>query len=100
MDGQLSLAASQCASAIPPCNTRVDKGELPALEFVARYKTSRPNVGIMMAGQGGALEDMWAVRDQYLKERTARWVRRAGPVRHLCGPLAGTDCTCPYGTGG
>ncbi|GAB4820064.1 hypothetical protein N2152v2_007110 [Parachlorella kessleri] len=64
------------------CIHWVEKEELPALEFVARYKTSRPNVGIMMAGQGGALEDMWAVRDQYMKERAAREERRKAAAQY------------------
>lgn len=56
------------------CIHWVDKADLPALEYVMRNRTSRPNVAVMMSGQGGAVQDVWDSTAKYLKERAARWV--------------------------
>lgn len=51
----------------------VDKEQLPALEFVTRFKTPRTNVGVMMAGQGGYIPDVFDATTKFLKERQRRW---------------------------
>ena len=51
------------------CIHWVDRAELPAMEFVCQKKMGRTNVGIMMAGQGGAVGDVWSATAKYLKER-------------------------------
>lgn len=55
----------------------VDKEQLPALEFVTRFKTPRTNVGVMMAGQGGYIPDVFDATTKFLKERQRRWAGAA-----------------------
>ena len=63
------------------CIWMVNKEDLPALEFTMRYKTPRPNVGVMM---GGSLEppDVFTIAQEYIKqrehgrqERERRWMQ-------------------------
>lgn len=54
------------------CIHWVDKDELPALEYVTRFKTSRPNVAVMMSNPGASVVDVWGAATKYLKERKAR----------------------------
>lgn len=57
------------------CIHWVDKLELAALEYVTQNKVKRVNVGVMMAGQGGGVTDVWDATAKYLKDREQR--RRA-----------------------
>ena len=56
------------------CIHWVDKDQLPALEYVMQRRTERTNVGVMMAGQGGATADVFALTTRFLKERDQRCV--------------------------
>lgn len=58
------------------CIHWVDRKDLPALEFVTRYKVDRINVGAMMANQGGAIPDVWDATARYLREREAKKLAR------------------------
>jgi hypothetical protein len=49
-----------------PC--RVQKEELPALEYVMRNRVERVNVGVMMSGQG-RIPDVFAATASFMKER-------------------------------
>jgi ferredoxin len=51
------------------CIHWVEREDLPALEFVSTFKVPRVNVGVMMAGQGGAVTDVWDATARYLKDR-------------------------------
>lgn len=56
---------------------RVDKADLPALEYVMQCKmTERVNVGVMMAGQGAQM-DVFASTASFLKERKRKEEARA-----------------------
>lgn len=60
---------------------RVDKAELPALEYVIqKVMTQRTNVGVMMAGQG-ATADVWAATARFLKERKRKEEEAARAAR-------------------
>lgn len=52
------------------CIHWVDRADLPALEYVCQKKTSRVNVGMMMAGQGAAT-DVFGAAKKFLKDRRA-----------------------------
>ena len=54
------------------CIHWVDKEELPALEYVMQRRMHRTNVGVMMAGQGGRIDDVWSMAARFMKERKAR----------------------------
>lgn len=57
---------------LPPavsCIHWVEKRQLPALEHVMRYLVRRENVGVMMAGQGRPVEDVFAATARFLKQR-------------------------------
>jgi ferredoxin len=54
------------------CIHWVEKEDLPALEFVTQYKVPRVNVGVMMAGQGGSVIDVWDATGKFLKDRQER----------------------------
>lgn len=47
---------------------RVQKEELPALEYVMQNRVDRVNVGVMMAGQGRPA-DVFAATASFMKER-------------------------------
>lgn len=47
---------------------RVQKEELPALEYVMRNRVERVNVGVMMAGQG-RVSDVFNATASFMKER-------------------------------
>lgn len=51
------------------CIHWVEKEDLPALEFVTQFKVPKVNVGVMMAGQGGSLVDVWDATARFLRER-------------------------------
>ena len=52
------------------CIHWVQKQELPALEYVMQRKiTERPNVGIMMSGQGDYVPDVFTASTRYMKKR-------------------------------
>mmetsp|Transcript_32885 Transcript_32885/g.84020 ORF Transcript_32885/g.84020 Transcript_32885/m.84020 type:complete len:392 (-) Transcript_32885:319-1494(-) len=54
------------------CISWVDKEELPALEYVMQNEVKRVNVGVMMAGQGGGVEDVFQATQKFLKQRAER----------------------------
>lgn len=64
------------------CIHWVSKNDLPALEFVTANKLKRVNVGVMMAGQGGATDDVWDVAARYLKEREEKRATREKAARY------------------
>ncbi len=52
------------------CIHWVEKEQLAALEYVIQNKTGpRVNVGVMMANQGKAMEDIFSLTARYMKER-------------------------------
>jgi len=51
------------------CIHWVQRDDLPALEFVTQFKVPRVNVGVMMAGQGGSVIDVWDATGKFLKDR-------------------------------
>ncbi|KAL4422817.1 hypothetical protein ABPG75_009014 [Micractinium tetrahymenae] len=64
------------------CIHWVSREDLPALEFVVRYKVKRTNVAAMMSAQGGAVDDVWAAAAKYLKERKRKEEDRARAARY------------------
>jgi ferredoxin len=54
------------------CISWVDKQDLPALEYVMQNEVQRVNVGVMMAGQGGGVEDVFLSTQKFLKQRAER----------------------------
>ena len=71
LDKEDDLQAAMDACPVS-CIHWVEKGDLPALEFVTRYKVAMVNVGVMMAGQGGFVPDVWDVSRKFLKDREER----------------------------
>lgn len=59
--------------------TNID--DLPVLEYVTANKLKRVNVGVMMAGQGGAIDDVWDVAARFLKEREEKRIARERAAR-------------------
>ena len=53
---------------LSPCPCRVQKEDLPALEYVMQNRVERVNVGVMMAGQG-RVSDVFAATASFMKER-------------------------------
>jgi hypothetical protein len=52
------------------CIHWVEKDQLPGLEYVMqRHLTERPNVGVMMSGQGDSVPDVFSATVRYLKKR-------------------------------
>lgn len=52
------------------CIHWVEKEQLPALEYVMQRKiTERPNVGVMMSGQGDSVPDVFTASARYMKKR-------------------------------
>ena len=51
------------------CISWVDREQLPALEYVTRFRTKRTDVAAMMSGQGGGGVDVYAVAERFLKMR-------------------------------
>lgn len=58
------------------CIHWVNRNELPALEFVSKYKIDRVNVGLMMSNQGGYVPDVWDATARYMKDREAKKATR------------------------
>lgn len=54
------------------CIHWVSRQGLPALEYVMQHKMGRTDVGIMMAGQGGATDDPFTATERYLKLRAEK----------------------------
>lgn len=73
------------------CIHWVDKRDLPELEYVARYKQERVNVGIMMA-QGGRSDDIWQATENFrrnrskLEERRKKAAAEVSPMQACCLP--------------
>ena len=60
------------------CTCRVDKNELPALEFVAQNRQNRVDVSVMMAQQAGA-HDVFEAATMFIRQREeAEKKRRQG----------------------
>ena len=57
------------ASCPVDCIHWVDAAELPALEYVTRSKVKMSNVASMMAGQGGAVADVFSAARSFLRHR-------------------------------
>lgn len=53
------------------CIHWVSRQDLPALEHVCQNVMGRTNVGMMMAGQGGFIDDVFNATSRFLKEREA-----------------------------
>ena len=51
------------------CIHWIEKQDLPALEYVTQFKVPKVNVGVMMAGQGGSMVDVWDATARYMKDR-------------------------------
>lgn len=51
------------------CIHWVEREDLAALEYVTQFKVPKVNVGVMMAGQGGSLVDVWDATARFLKDR-------------------------------
>ena len=64
------------------CIHWVQREDLPALEFVTRFKVDRVNVGAMMSGQGGRVTDVWEATAKYLKHREERQKARDKAARY------------------
>ena len=64
------------------CIHWVEREDLGPLEFVTQQKMGRVNVGVMMAGQGGAVGDVWDATARYLKEREERRKARERAARY------------------
>lgn len=64
------------------CIHWVQREDLPALEFVTRFKVDRVNVGAMMSGQGGRVTDVWEATAKYLKNREERQKAREKAARY------------------
>jgi ferredoxin len=64
------------------CIHWVEKEDLGALEYVSKYKVNRVNVGVMMAGQGGAVTDVWDATARFLKEREEKRKARERAERY------------------
>lgn len=64
------------------CIHWVQREDLPALEFVTRYKVDRVNVGAMMSGQGGRVTDVWEATAKYLKDREERQKAREKAAKY------------------
>lgn len=71
LDTEDDLQAAMDACPVS-CIHWVEKADLAALEFVSAFKVPRVNVGVMMAGQGGGVVDVWDATGRYLKEREER----------------------------
>jgi ferredoxin len=85
MEDSVTAAIEACPVS---CIHWVEKEDLPALEFVTRYKVPRVGVGLMMAGQGGAIGDVWDYTARYLKEREVKRAARARASRYSAAQAA------------
>lgn len=56
------------------CIHWVEREQLPALEYVMQNVVARENVGVMMAGQGRPVEDVFQATDRFLKQRERKYV--------------------------
>ena len=65
-EDDISAAIDSCPVS---CIYWIEKEELPALEYVTQNVVKRVDVGMMMAGQGGGGQDVWAATAKYMKER-------------------------------
>ena len=66
----LSAALQDAIASCPvDCIHWVDAAELPALEYVTQSKIKMSNVAAMMAGQGGAVADVFAAARRFLRHR-------------------------------
>lgn len=65
------------ASCPVDCIHWVDAAELPALEYVTRSKIKMSNVASMMAGQGGAVADVFSAARSFLRLREEKLKKRA-----------------------
>jgi ferredoxin len=54
------------------CIHWVNRQDLPALEYVVQNCMGRTNVGLMMSGQGGFIDDVFQRTARFLRERVAR----------------------------
>lgn len=54
------------------CIHWVNRQDLPALEYVVQNCMGRTNVGLMMSGQGGFIDDVFQRTARFLRERIAR----------------------------
>mmetsp|Transcript_8001 Transcript_8001/g.14361 ORF Transcript_8001/g.14361 Transcript_8001/m.14361 type:complete len:406 (-) Transcript_8001:474-1691(-) len=64
------------------CISWVDKQDLPALEYVMQNEVQRVNVGVMMAGQGGGVEDVFLSTQKFLKQRAEREAKAEAARRY------------------
>lgn len=55
------------------CIHWVERDQLPGLEYVMQNVVPRENVGVMMAGQGRPVEDVFAATDRFLKQRARKY---------------------------
>jgi curved DNA-binding protein CbpA len=78
-EDQIQSAMDACPVS---CIHWVEKEDLPALEFVSQYKVPRVNVGVMMAGQGGSVIDVWDATGKFLKDREERKKERERAAKY------------------
>ncbi len=75
------------------CIHWVEREQLPALEYVMQNVVARENVGVMMAGQGRPVEDVFQATDRFLKQRERKYV-----IRHKGGEGMGHGCVVGCGS--
>ncbi len=78
--GQWLDAEDDISAAIDSCPVSciywIEKEDLPPLEYVTQNVVKRVDVGMMMAGQGGGGQDVWAATAKYMKEREEKRKQR------------------------
>jgi ferredoxin len=72
-EDDISAAIDSCPVS---CIYWIEKEELPPLEYVTQNVVKRVDVGMMMAGQGGGGQDVWAATAKYMKEREEKRKQR------------------------
>lgn len=74
MATKLGIGCMQSAIESCPvdCISWVEKEQLPALEYVTRFRTQRNDVASMMAGMGNNV-DVFAAADRFMKARRRRY---------------------------
>ena len=72
-EDDISAAIDSCPVS---CIYWIEKEDLPPLEYVTQNVVKRVDVGMMMAGQGGGGQDVWAVTAKYMKEREEKRKQR------------------------
>lgn len=72
-EDNISAAIDSCPVS---CIHWIEKDDLPALEYVTQNVVKRVDVGMMMSGQGGGSQDVWAATAKFMKEREEKRKQR------------------------